>query len=63
MQTGQLNSSGGSTLVRAIPFAIRIDTTDDKLDGDLVARALAALIEKEKPDAVVMGKQAVDGDS
>jgi electron transfer flavoprotein beta subunit len=43
--------------------AIRIDTTDDKLDGDLVARALAALIEKEKPDVVVMGKQAVDGDS
>jgi electron transfer flavoprotein beta subunit len=43
--------------------AIRIDTTDDKLDGDLVARALAALVEKEKPDVVVMGKQAVDGDS
>jgi electron transfer flavoprotein beta subunit len=43
--------------------AIRIDATDDKLDGDLVARALAALIEKEKPDVVVMGKQAVDGDS
>lgn len=43
--------------------AIRIDTTDDKLDGDLVARALAALIEKEKPDVVVMGKQTVDGDS
>ncbi len=43
--------------------AIRIDAADDKLDGDLVARALAALIEKEKPDVVVMGKQAVDGDS
>ena len=43
--------------------AIRVDAADDKLDGDLVARALAALIEKEKPDAVVMGKQAVDGDS
>lgn len=43
--------------------AIRIDSADDKLDGDLVARALAALIEKEKPDVVVMGKQAVDGDS
>ena len=43
--------------------AIRIDTTDDKLDGHLVARALKALVEKEKPDLVLMGKQAVDGDS
>lgn len=43
--------------------AIRVDVTDDKLDGDLVARALKALVEKEKPDLVVMGKQAVDGDS
>ena len=43
--------------------AIRVDTTDDKLDGDLVARALKALVEKEKPDVVLMGKQAVDGDS
>jgi electron transfer flavoprotein beta subunit len=43
--------------------AIRVDVTDDKLDGDLVARALKTLVEREKPDAVVMGKQAVDGDS
>jgi electron transfer flavoprotein beta subunit len=43
--------------------AFRIDSFDDKLDGDLVARALKALVEREKPDAVVMGKQAVDGDS
>ncbi len=43
--------------------AIRVDVTDDKLDGDLVARVLAALVEKEKPDVVLMGKQAVDGDS
>ena len=43
--------------------AIRVDIGDDKLDGDLVARALKALIEKEKPDVIVMGKQAVDGDS
>ena len=43
--------------------AIRVDVTDDKLDGDLCARALEALVEKEKPDVVVMGKQAVDGDS
>ncbi|MFO0590156.1 MAG: electron transfer flavoprotein subunit beta/FixA family protein [Polyangiaceae bacterium] len=43
--------------------AIRVDATDDKLDGHLVARALKALVEKEKPDLVLMGKQAVDGDS
>lgn len=43
--------------------AIRVDATDDKLDGALVARALKALVEREKPDAVIMGKQAVDGDS
>ena len=43
--------------------AIRVDATDDKLDGDLIARALKTLVEKEKPDVVLMGKQAVDGDS
>ncbi len=43
--------------------AIRVDAADDKLDGDLLARALKALVEKEKPDVVLMGKQAVDGDS
>ena len=43
--------------------AIRVDATDDKLDGALVARALKALVDREKPDVVVMGKQAVDGDS
>jgi electron transfer flavoprotein beta subunit len=43
--------------------AFRIDAADDKLDGDLTARALKALVEKEKPDVVLMGKQAVDGDS
>ena len=43
--------------------AIRVDVTDDKLDGELVARALKALVEKEKPDVVLLGKQTVDGDS
>jgi electron transfer flavoprotein beta subunit len=43
--------------------AIRVDATDDQLDGAVVARALKAIVEKEKPDLVVMGKQAVDGDS
>ncbi len=43
--------------------AIRIDTTDDALDGRLVALALKALVDAEKPDVVLLGKQAVDGDS
>lgn len=43
--------------------AIRVDATDEALDGDVVARALKALVEQEKPDLVLMGKQAVDGDS
>ncbi|WP_394838505.1 electron transfer flavoprotein subunit beta/FixA family protein [Pendulispora rubella] len=43
--------------------AIRIDAKDEDLDGDLIARALKALVEKEKPDLVLAGKQAVDGDS
>jgi electron transfer flavoprotein beta subunit len=43
--------------------AIRVDATDDQLDGDIVARALKAIVEKEKPDLILAGKQAVDGDS
>jgi electron transfer flavoprotein beta subunit len=43
--------------------AIRVDSTDDQLDGDLVARALKALVLKEKPDLVLLGKQEVEGDS
>lgn len=43
--------------------AIRVDATDDALDGDLVARALKAIVAKEKPDVVLMGKQTVDGDT
>ncbi len=42
---------------------ILIDGQDADLDADVVARTLAALVAAEKPDLVVMGKQAVDGDS
>ncbi len=52
-----------SALATGADKAIRIDATDEQLDGDVVARALAALVEKEKPDLVLLGKQAVDGDS
>jgi electron transfer flavoprotein beta subunit len=43
--------------------AIRVDATDEQLDGDVVARALKSIVDKEKPDVVVMGKQTVDGDT
>lgn len=36
---------------------------DTALDSIVVARALKAVVDKEKPDLVLMGKQAVDGDS
>jgi electron transfer flavoprotein beta subunit len=37
-------------------------TTEDDLDSDAVARILAKVVENEKPDIVLMGKQAVDID-
>ena len=43
--------------------AIRIEADDNQLDGNIVAQALKAIVEKEKPDFVVMGKQTVDGDT
>lgn len=43
--------------------AIRVDATDDQLDGDLVARALSAIVLTEKPDLVLLGKQQVEGDA
>ncbi|HEY3592967.1 MAG TPA: electron transfer flavoprotein subunit beta/FixA family protein [Polyangiaceae bacterium] len=52
-----------SALATGADRAIRVDSTDEALDGSLVARALKTLVEREKPDLVLMGKQAVDGDS
>jgi electron transfer flavoprotein beta subunit len=43
--------------------ALRVDATDDRLDGRLVALALARIVAAEKPDLVIMGKQTVDGES
>lgn len=42
---------------------ILVEGDDNLLDGSVVAQALAKVVEQEKPDLVVMGKQAVDGDS
>ena len=43
--------------------AIRIEANDNDLDGRLVATALKAIVDAEKPDLILLGKQAVDGDS
>lgn len=43
--------------------AIRVDAADEALDGDLVARALKALVEKEKPDLVLLGYQQTENES
>jgi electron transfer flavoprotein beta subunit len=43
--------------------AVRIDATDDQLDGDVVARALKTLVEKEKPDLVLLGYQQTEAES
>ena len=43
--------------------AILVGAEDAALDADAVARILKAVVEREKPDLVVLGKQAVDGDS
>jgi electron transfer flavoprotein beta subunit len=52
-----------SALATGADRAIRVEATDDELDGRLVSRALKKIVEEEKPDAVIMGKQAVDGDT
>ena len=52
-----------SALATGATRAVRIDATDEALDGRLVAKALHELVQEEQPDAVLMGKQAVDGDT
>jgi electron transfer flavoprotein beta subunit len=42
---------------------ILVEAADTQLDSSVVARALKAIVDKEKPDLVLMGKQTVDGDS
>ena len=42
---------------------IRVDIADEDLDSDLVARTFVKLVERENPDVVLLGKQAIDGDS
>lgn len=52
-----------SGLAMGADRAIRVDTADDAIDSRTVVDVLAKVIEDEKPDLVLCGKQAVDGDS
>ncbi len=36
---------------------------DEELDSDITARIVAEVAKKEQPDLIIIGKQAVDGDS
>jgi electron transfer flavoprotein beta subunit len=51
------------TLAMGADRGILVAADDKDLDSLVVARALKALVDKEKPDLVLMGKQVVDGDS
>jgi electron transfer flavoprotein beta subunit len=51
------------TLAMGADRGILVAAEDKDLDSLVVARALKVLVEKEKPDLVLMGKQVVDGDS
>jgi electron transfer flavoprotein beta subunit len=42
---------------------IRVMEEDARLDSDLAARILAAVVQREEPQLVLLGKQAVDGDN
>lgn len=64
-------SLGSADVVQTLrqPLAMGADrgvlvaAEDGELDSVVVAKALAKVVEKESPDLVLMGKQAVDGDS
>jgi electron transfer flavoprotein beta subunit len=52
-----------SCLAMGADRAIHVNGEDAELDSLMVAKTLKAVYEQEKPDLIVMGKQAVDGDA
>lgn len=52
-----------SALAMGADRAIRVDAEDAALDSGVVTEILAAVVAKEQPDLILMGKQAVDGDA
>jgi electron transfer flavoprotein beta subunit len=43
--------------------AILVKADDESLDADVVARVLQKVVEQERPNLVLLGKQTMDGDS
>lgn len=43
--------------------AIHVEANDSEIDSLTVVKVLQAVVDAEKPDLVIMGKQAVDGDA
>jgi electron transfer flavoprotein beta subunit len=52
-----------STLAMGADRAILVEGTDEGLDAEVVARTIQKIVEKEKPDLVIMGKLAADSES
>src|SRR5262249_22149513 len=52
-----------SCLAMGADRGIQVEATDEALDSEVVAKSLKALVEKEKPDLIVMGKLAADSES
>jgi electron transfer flavoprotein beta subunit len=52
-----------SALAAGASRAIRVEATDDVLDGRIVAHVLKAIVEEERPDLILLGEKAVDSES
>ncbi len=52
-----------STLAMGADRALLIDGADAQLDAGTVAKVLEKVVGQEKPDLILLGKQAVDGDA
>ena len=52
-----------TTLAMGADRAIHVVTNDAEIDSLVVVKVLSAIVAAEKPDLVLMGKQAVDGDA
>jgi electron transfer flavoprotein beta subunit len=52
-----------SALAMGADRAIRVEAEDAAIDSRTVCDVLIKLVEAEKPDLILLGKQAVDGDS
>jgi len=61
--TDQATTELRRALAMGADRAIRVEASDEELDSDLVARVFVKLFEQESPDLILLGKQAIDGDS